>query len=242
MSSSSESRPAKIEVRITSDNICPWCFVGKRSIEQASKHFGDELDVTIKWYPFYLAPGWPDEGVVVNTKNHLNKHFGGGAFEGLVTNLGLVNEHYGLGIKWNINDSSVMFNTRASHTLLAAAGTQSNAVQNRLIELLFQKYFERNEDLRHIDDLEKAGREAGIGEELIHLWKVGKFDDIVRQQTESNAERGVKGVPYFEIWMEGENTPVVLCGGQSPKAFIEAFDTLLSASEEDYGLLENWVY
>jgi len=38
-------------VDVTSDLICPWCFVAKRRLEKASSIFGKTLE--IRWHPFH---------------------------------------------------------------------------------------------------------------------------------------------------------------------------------------------
>ena len=44
-------------VDMTSDLICPWCFVAKRRLEKASLILGKTLD--IRWHPFQLNPEMP---------------------------------------------------------------------------------------------------------------------------------------------------------------------------------------
>src|SRR6202140_4596613 len=48
-------------VDVTSDLICPWCFVAKRRLEKASSILGKKLD--IRWHPFQLNPEMPVEGL-----------------------------------------------------------------------------------------------------------------------------------------------------------------------------------
>lgn len=50
--------------QIFSDNVCPWCFVGKRNLESAMKQYttiepkGAEFDV--RWKPFFLNVESPE--------------------------------------------------------------------------------------------------------------------------------------------------------------------------------------
>ena len=41
-------------VDVTSDLICPWCFVGKRRLEKAALILGKTID--IRWHPIQLNP------------------------------------------------------------------------------------------------------------------------------------------------------------------------------------------
>ena len=56
--------PTPFHLDIVSDTICPWCYVGKRRLEEAVpilKAEGLTLDVT--WRPFQLNPTMPKEGL-----------------------------------------------------------------------------------------------------------------------------------------------------------------------------------
>ena len=49
-----------VQVAITSDLMCPWCWVGLRKLQQASK--ATQIDTVIEWKPFMLRPHIPEEG------------------------------------------------------------------------------------------------------------------------------------------------------------------------------------
>src|SRR6202051_2501906 len=56
------AQPANgLVVDVTSDLICPWCFVAKRRLEKASSILGKTLEV--RWHPFQLNPEMPVEGL-----------------------------------------------------------------------------------------------------------------------------------------------------------------------------------
>ena len=48
-------------IDIFSDVICPWCFIGKRRLEQAIA--AQHHDVRERWLPFQLNPTMPKEGI-----------------------------------------------------------------------------------------------------------------------------------------------------------------------------------
>ena len=50
-------------IDIVSDAICPWCYIGKRKLEQALPVLDAEgLRFTVRWNPFQLNPDMPKEG------------------------------------------------------------------------------------------------------------------------------------------------------------------------------------
>ena len=46
---------------VTTDVVCPWCYLGKRRLEHAIAQI-PEVPVAIRWRPFSLDPTVPPEG------------------------------------------------------------------------------------------------------------------------------------------------------------------------------------
>ena len=51
-----------MEVEVWSDVACPWCYVGKRHLEQALTEFEGADDVQVTWRSFELDPSAPRQG------------------------------------------------------------------------------------------------------------------------------------------------------------------------------------
>ena len=45
-------------IRVFSDYVCPWCYVGLKEAEKLH----DQFDVELDWQPFELRPGAPENG------------------------------------------------------------------------------------------------------------------------------------------------------------------------------------
>ncbi len=52
-----------LTVDVTSDVICPWCYIGKRRLEKAIASFAGRADLRVRWHPFELNPSMPQEGM-----------------------------------------------------------------------------------------------------------------------------------------------------------------------------------
>jgi DSBA-like thioredoxin domain len=63
-----------ISVDVTSDVICPWCFIGKRRLEKAVAAWQAGHDVRVRWHPFQLNPRIPKGGM--NRKEYRTTKFG----------------------------------------------------------------------------------------------------------------------------------------------------------------------
>ena len=49
-----------MNVEIWSDVVCPWCYIGKRRLEQALAQFSQRNAVNIRWRSFELDPDAPE--------------------------------------------------------------------------------------------------------------------------------------------------------------------------------------
>ena len=66
----------EFSVEIFSDVICPWCFIGKRRLDQTLTRLNAELAaaVRLRWRPYQLYPNLPPEGV--NRAELLRQRYG----------------------------------------------------------------------------------------------------------------------------------------------------------------------
>lgn len=67
------TRPIIID--IVSDIVCPWCWFGKKHLDQAIEQNPD-IDVQINWHPYMLDPDVPADGVPY--KDYMRQKFGDG--------------------------------------------------------------------------------------------------------------------------------------------------------------------
>ena len=63
---------ADLHVEVIADFVCPFCFVGKRNLDEALKAVKGPSSVN--WYPFQLNPEIPAEGQPFDV--YLTKRFG----------------------------------------------------------------------------------------------------------------------------------------------------------------------
>ena len=69
---------APLNIDIVSDVVCPWCYIGKRHVEQAISQWQakyPDAAVNVRWHPFQLNPDLPLEGT--DRKHYLEEKFGG---------------------------------------------------------------------------------------------------------------------------------------------------------------------
>lgn len=70
-----------LTIEITSDYICPWCYVAEDRLKQAIAQFTAEHptpDIQMVWHPFELNPNMPIPGI--DRKTYRSNKFGSWAY------------------------------------------------------------------------------------------------------------------------------------------------------------------
>ncbi|HRA89375.1 MAG TPA: DsbA family protein, partial [Planctomycetaceae bacterium] len=62
----------KLLIDVISDVNCPWCYIGKRRLEQAIAAV--DVQVSVTWHPFQLNPTMPKEGI--SRREYRTRKFG----------------------------------------------------------------------------------------------------------------------------------------------------------------------
>lgn len=207
-----------MKIDIISDTVCPWCFIGKRKLETALAARPD-LDVEVNWHPFQLHPEMPREGA--DRKEFIAQKFGSPErAKELYSNVKRAGE--AVDIPFNFEDIKRSPNTLDSHRLIRWAATAG--CQDKLVDVLFRRFFIDGEDISDHDVLTRAADEAGMDADIV-AGLLDKDDDreIVAEEDRKAREMGVSGVPFFII-----DNKYALSGAQDPEAFIAAFDKVTS--------------
>ncbi|KAG8489337.1 hypothetical protein CXB51_017382 [Gossypium anomalum] len=136
MAQSSGSNTGKklIRIDVSSDSVCPWCFVGKRNLDKAIAQSKDQFDFEIKWHPFFLDPSAPKEGV--SKREYYDKKFGSRT-QVILARMTEIFRNVGL----EYDMSGLTGNTLDSHRLIYFAGKQGLDKQHALVEELYLGYF-----------------------------------------------------------------------------------------------------
>ena len=89
-------------------------------------------------------------------------------------------------------------NTRDSHRLIQLAKTKGEGMQTKVVEQLFNSYFEANEDITNREVLIARGIKAGLDETETREWMDnGKGGPEVDKEVGEAQEKFISGVPNF---------------------------------------------
>lgn len=200
-----------VTIDVVSDVMCPWCFIGKRRLEEATGLVDVPLD--IRWRPYQLDPTLPPEGK--DRKLYLDEKFGGPeraqAIYARITETGR-----GDGIPFAFDRIERSPNTLDCHRLIKWA--QSEGRQDAVVERLFRAYFVDGIDLSRRESLVAIATECGMDGALVDELLQGDADVAETQAEIETAQRiGVTGVPCFII--DGRYAVV---GAESPENIANA--------------------
>ena len=211
-----------ITVDVVSDVVCPWCFVGKRRLEQAVAALDGKQEVRVRWHPFQLNPQMLKEGM--DRKAYRTAKFGSWERSlALDAQIKTVGESEGL--VFAPEKCQRTPNTLDAHRMIWLAGQEG--VQDAVVEALFRAYFTDGKDIGDTPTLlsvvAAAGLDRGRAEAVLNSDEGLAAIRAAEGQARTN---GVQGVPHFVI-----NGSISLSGAREPSAFLEAFEQLGDVQE-----------
>lgn len=210
-----------MQIDVISDTICPWCYIGKRRLEQALS-LRPSMTFEVRWRPFQLDPSTPVEGV--DRKRHLEQKFG--SLEKLKpVQAALEAAGREVGIAFNFESIARTPNTLNSHRLIRWA--HSLGLQDEIVEGLFRAYFVEGLDIGDTKVLAQIGDVVGMDGELVEELLNSDADvESVTQQDSMARKFGVQGVPSFLL---GGRTLVM--GAEDAETLASMIDRAISDSE-----------
>ena len=179
-------------IDVVSDVVCPWCYIGKRRLEQAVA-LAPEIPVEVRFRPYFLNPWVPREGM--SREDYLTTKFGSPArYKDIARRVAAAAEAEGL--TYAIDKIARQPNTLDCHRLIrwADESGQGPAMKQRLMQL----YFSEGADLSDPQVLVDAAVACGLDGEAIRARLASDADvAAVEQEANSAKEAGIDGVPCF---------------------------------------------
>jgi predicted DsbA family dithiol-disulfide isomerase len=207
-----------LTIDIYSDVICPWCYIGKRRMENGLAGRA----AAVRWHPFELNPSMPPEGA--EPRAYRVKKFGSWE-RSLELDAQVGRAFAGEGLAFNAEKMTRTPNTFDAHRLIWLAGERG--VQDAVVEALFRAYFTDGHDLSDRATLAAVAVEGGLDRAEVDELLAGERGAAeVREREMIGRRLGISGVPFFVI-----NDAVALSGAQPPEVFRAAFEQAAAAAE-----------
>ena len=184
-----------LQIDIVSDVVCPWCYIGKKRIENAMA-LAPEVPVEVRWRPFFLNPWVPREGI--SRDSYLETKFGSvDAYKGIAQRVVAAASEEGLTYRPDLVQRQP--NTIDCHRLIHwaqhdASGDKSSAMKQRLMEL----YFRDGGDLTQTEVLVQAAADIGMDAEATRARLISDEDvELISAWAKDASDKGISGVPTF---------------------------------------------
>jgi predicted DsbA family dithiol-disulfide isomerase len=211
-----------IRVEVWSDVACPWCWVGKRHLEEAVRSYQADGGgaVEVHWQAFELNPAAPKN--VPSPVDYVDRL----AAKYMTTRAGaqsMLDRMCEVGRTCDLEfrfDRVQPTNTFDAHRLLSWAHTVGVDLQGRLKEALFVAYMNRGDVVSDHETLIALAADAGLDPDGARaVLSSDAYSDQVRADESRAGELAVTGVPFFYI--DGR---VGVPGAQQPELLLQALN------------------
>jgi predicted DsbA family dithiol-disulfide isomerase len=200
-----------LTIDVYSDVVCPWCYIGKRRLEQALDTVKEGNSARVIWRPFQLNPTMPKAGM--DRRVYLEAKFGGpGELKAIQDRVAAVGAKTGIDFAFDRIQRTP--NTFDAHRVIWFA--QQQAHQDEVVEELFHGYFTEGCNIGETDVLISLAARAGLDRDNVsRLLESEDGIDAVKQEEARGHQLGIRGVPYF---LFNGNRPV--SGAQPVETFV----------------------
>lgn len=215
----------KLKVQIWSDIMCPFCYIGKRRIEEALSQFEHKEAVAIEWKSFELdahfTPSSND-----NLAEHLADKYGRDInwAQTMLDNMTQNAKTAGLDFHF---EKAVLANSHNAHRLLHLA--KKHQLANELEEQLFKAYLTDGKDLNNLNTLAELGIAVGLDAEAVaQVLHSNAYSNEVKQDIQEAGAIGVQGVPFFVF-----DNKYTISGAQPSTAFLQTLEKVWQEGQFD---------
>ena len=201
-----------LTIDVYSDIICPWCYIGKKRLEEALAQ-RPAIQANVRWRAFLLNPSMPRAGM--DRQTYLKQKFGE-ASNAVYDRIAMAGKD--AGIDFAFDDIALTPETSAVHTLLIASGKHSFSLSERF----FQAYFLEGRDISDAevqkDLITQEGCENSYTKEALQ-----NAAEQINQDIEFGGNVGIDGVPFFVF-----NEQFSLAGAHPAPVILSAIDAAVA--------------
>ena len=209
-----------VSIEIYSDVVCPWCYIGKRRVEQALERIREQYVATMPvWRAFQLNPDLPAEGVA--RKDYVEQKFGG-AQRAKEIYARVASAGASVDIPFEFERIARQPNTINAHRLIRYAGVHN--AQDAAVEALFRTFFLDARDIGDLETLANVAAESGLNRDATQRYLQSEEGaDEVRSEDAMARQLGIAGVPFFVF--AGK---YAVSGAQEADVLVQAYEQAAS--------------
>ncbi|AVA36041.1 putative DsbA family dithiol-disulfide isomerase [Cupriavidus metallidurans] len=200
-----------IDIIITYDFICPWCWIGHQSLKAGIEQAGMAGRFRSQYQPYELNPDMPKPSS--NRKAYRSRKFGSWE-RSQVLDAEVAAAGKRVGLAFNYDRILVTPNTRLAHRLMRYVQDQDAARADDLFSAVMEAYFTRGQDIGSLDVLVDIAVSIGFDAAGVREYLNGSAGEasVVAQELQAQFD-GVRSVPTYRVGNQR------ITGGQPPQHF-----------------------
>lgn len=213
-----------MKIDVWSDYQCPFCYIGKRRLEEALLSFSHRDEVETVFRSFELSPD-AERDIEGDMHSVLAAKYGMSRDEAKAASAQVAAQAKQIGLTYHF-DTLIPTNSLDAHRLTHFAAKHGK--MEAMSERLFKAYFTDSLHLGDRETLAVLAAEIGLdSQEVKEMLAGGEFTKEVRADEQEASRLGVRGVPFFVI-----NRKYAISGAQPLEVFQEALQKAWDEEEK----------
>lgn len=201
-----------MKIEIWSDFACPFCYIGKRHLEQALAQFEGAAEVVFRAFELDPHAAGEPEGNVQQRLERKYQKTPAQALE-MIEYVETAGRNVGIDLRYA---STQYTRTFEAHRLVKFA--ESKGLGQEMAERIFHAYFTENRVLAKRTDLMALALDVGLDrDEVAQVMTGDDFGHEVREDERQAHRYGIHSVPFFVI--DGK---LGISGAQPPEVLLSA--------------------
>jgi predicted DsbA family dithiol-disulfide isomerase len=200
--------------------MCPFCYIGKRRLEEALAQLPANTQLSIEWKSFQLDPNMKSEPGK-NINQYLAERKGWSLEQARQMNGQVTKMAQDVGLSYDF-DKAVIGNSFDAHRLIQMA--KGKGLGDAAEERLFRAYFTEGKDFSDHAVLVQLGTDIGLEAAAVQQMLAGNdYAEAVRKDLKEAEQIGVTGVPFFVF-----DRKYAISGAQPTDVFVKTLEKSLT--------------
>lgn len=184
----------KMKIEIWSDVVCPWCYIGKRRLEEALEQFPNGEYLEIEWKSYQLDPEMETD-TSLNIHQYLADKKGMTLDQAKAMGNHVAEVAKSVGLTYHF-EKTIPVNTINAHRLIHFAHSENK--QGEMKERLLKAYFMEGQNLDDFAVLTQLASEVGLDKtKTKDMLETGLYMNEVNHDIMEGRQLGLRGVPFF---------------------------------------------
>lgn len=185
-----------MKIEIWSDIACPYCYIGKRKLENALEQFPQRENIQLVWHSYELDPTLPKKASGEPHYVRLAKNYGISEAEAKKKSAEVIELAKEVGLNYNYD---ILINANTSDALRLVKLANESGLATEAEEVLFKAYFIEGKDISDRSVLLNLGKQIGVKEEDINktLDSDKYLSDIKKDMEYSEQELKLEYIPFY---------------------------------------------